>query len=58
MKSRDAYAALLSRPITTEVAEAGPFYYAEDYHQQYLHKEPYGYCSMRGTGVQCPKIDL
>ncbi|MGQ0839907.1 peptide-methionine (S)-S-oxide reductase MsrA [Actinokineospora sp.] len=40
--------------ITTEVAAAGPFYYAEDYHQQYLHKVPHGYCGMGGTGVSCP----
>jgi len=39
--------------ITTEVAPAGPFYYAEDYHQQYLHKVPNGYCGLRGTGVSC-----
>ncbi len=40
--------------ITTEVAQAGPFYYAEDYHQQYLHKVPNGYCGLKGTGVSCP----
>jgi peptide-methionine (S)-S-oxide reductase len=40
--------------ITTEVAEAGPFYYAEDYHQQYLAKNPNGYCGLGGTGVACP----
>ena len=40
--------------ITTEIAEAGPFYYAEDYHQQYLHKNPWGYCGHGGTGVSCP----
>jgi peptide-methionine (S)-S-oxide reductase len=40
--------------ITTEIAEAGPFYYAEDYHQQYLHKNPWGYCGLGGTGVSCP----
>jgi len=39
--------------ITTEVAAAGPFYYAEDYHQQYLHKVPNGYCGLKGTGVSC-----
>jgi peptide-methionine (S)-S-oxide reductase len=39
--------------ITTEIAEAGPFYYAEDYHQQYLAKNPYGYCGIGGTGVSC-----
>jgi peptide-methionine (S)-S-oxide reductase len=40
-------------PVTTEVAPAGPFYYAEDYHQQYLHKVPNGYCGLAGTGVSC-----
>jgi len=40
--------------ITTEIAPAGPFYYAEDYHQQYLHKVPHGYCGLGGTGVSCP----
>ena len=40
--------------ITTEIAAAGPFYYAEDYHQQYLAKNPYGYCGLGGTGVACP----
>jgi peptide-methionine (S)-S-oxide reductase len=40
--------------ITTEIAAAGPFYYAEDYHQQYLHKVPNGYCGLGGTGVSCP----
>ncbi len=42
------------RQITTEIAPAGPFYYAEDYHQQYLHKVPDGYCGLVGTGVTCP----
>ena len=41
-------------PITTEVHEAGPFFYAEDYHQQYLSKNPGGYCGLGGTGVSCP----
>jgi peptide-methionine (S)-S-oxide reductase len=41
-------------PITTEIAESGPFYYAEDYHQQYLAKVPNGYCGIGGTGVSCP----
>lgn len=41
-------------PITTEVEPAGPFYYAEDYHQQYLAKNPAGYCGIGGTGVSCP----
>jgi peptide-methionine (S)-S-oxide reductase len=40
--------------ITTEIAEAGPFYYAEPYHQQYLSKVPNGYCGLGGTGVSCP----
>jgi peptide-methionine (S)-S-oxide reductase len=40
--------------ITTEVAPAGPFYFAEDYHQQYLAKNPAGYCGLGGTGVSCP----
>jgi peptide-methionine (S)-S-oxide reductase len=40
--------------ITTEIAPAGEFYYAEDYHQQYLAKNPAGYCGMGGTGVSCP----
>jgi peptide-methionine (S)-S-oxide reductase len=56
--SRDAYAERLGAAgyseITTEIAEAGPFYYAEDYHQQYLHKNPWGYCGLGGTGVSCP----
>jgi peptide-methionine (S)-S-oxide reductase len=40
--------------ITTEIAEAGPFFYAEDYHQQYLARNPNGYCGLGGTGVSCP----
>jgi peptide-methionine (S)-S-oxide reductase len=40
-------------PITTEIEPAGPFYHAEDYHQQYLHKVPNGYCGLAGTGVSC-----
>src|SRR4051794_25248539 len=56
--SRTAYAERLRGSgygdITTEIAEAGPFYYAEDYHQQYLHKNPWGYCGLGGTGVSCP----
>ena len=39
--------------ITTEIVDAPPFYYAEDYHQQYLHKNPNGYCGVGGTGVKC-----
>jgi peptide-methionine (S)-S-oxide reductase len=41
-------------PITTEILAAPPFYYAEDYHQQYLAKNPGGYCGLGGTGVGCP----
>lgn len=42
------------RHITTEIANATPFYYAEDDHQQYLHKNPYGYCGIGGIGVCLP----
>jgi peptide-methionine (S)-S-oxide reductase len=56
--SRDMFQAELRKAgygeITTEIAEAGPFYYAEDYHQQYLAKNPSGYCGLGGTGVSCP----
>jgi peptide-methionine (S)-S-oxide reductase len=56
--SRVAYADQLKSAgygeITTEIAPAGPFYYAEDYHQQYLDKNPDGYCGLGGTGVSCP----
>jgi peptide-methionine (S)-S-oxide reductase len=56
--SRDAYQEKLRAAgygeITTEIAEAPAFYYAEDYHQQYLHKNPYGYCPDHSTGVSCP----
>ena len=41
-------------PITTEITSASPFYFAEDYHQQYLDKNPNGYCGLGGTGVACP----
>ncbi|HWJ88072.1 MAG TPA: peptide-methionine (S)-S-oxide reductase MsrA [Pelagibacterium sp.] len=41
-------------PTTTEIAPAGPFYFAETYHQQYLAKNPNGYCGLKGTGVSCP----
>jgi peptide-methionine (S)-S-oxide reductase len=41
-------------PVTSEIAAAGPFYYAEGYHQQYLAKNPNGYCGLGGTGVSCP----
>ncbi len=47
-------AAHIGRPITTEISAAPPFYYAEDYHQQYLAKNPSGYCGLGGTGVTCP----
>ena len=40
--------------VTTEIAKAGPFYYAEGCHQQYLAKNPSGYCGLGGTGVSCP----
>ena len=56
--SRDRYQAALTErglgEISTEIAEAGPFHYAEDYHQQYLAKNPNGYCGLGGTGVSCP----
>ena len=56
--SRDMFQAELARSgygeITTEIAESGPFYYAEPYHQQYLAKNPSGYCGLGGTGVSCP----
>ena len=56
--SRDAYQRVLGEAgygeITTEIAEADPFFYAEDYHQQYLAKVPNGYCGLGGTGVACP----
>jgi peptide-methionine (S)-S-oxide reductase len=56
--SRDAYQERLTAAghgrITTEIADAPPFYYAEDYHQQYLQKNPGGYCGIGGTGVACP----
>src|SRR3954465_2137772 len=56
--SRDAFQERLGEAghgeITTEIAPAGAFYYAEPYHQQYLHKNPGGYCGLGGTGVSCP----
>ncbi len=60
-ESKTAYEAQLRAAgygaVTTEIqplSDAGPFYYAEDYHQQYLHKVPNGYCGLGGTGVSCP----
>jgi peptide-methionine (S)-S-oxide reductase len=57
-RSADMFGAALKAKglgaITTEIAEAGPFYFAEDYHQQYLAKNPGGYCGLGGTGVSCP----
>ncbi|MGI8557730.1 MAG: peptide-methionine (S)-S-oxide reductase MsrA [Solirubrobacteraceae bacterium] len=57
-RSRDLFAEKLHAggygEITTEIAPAGPFYYAEEYHQQYLAKNPGGYCGLGGTGVSCP----
>jgi peptide-methionine (S)-S-oxide reductase len=57
-RSRDAYQAQLKAAgyggITTEILPAPEFYYAEDYHQQYLAKNPDGYCGLGGTGVSCP----
>ncbi|MCH4562853.1 peptide-methionine (S)-S-oxide reductase MsrA [Halomonas sp. EGI 63088] len=57
-RTRDAYQQALQRAgggrITTEIAPLEAFYYAEEYHQQYLAKNPGGYCGLRGTGVSCP----
>ena len=59
LTSKDEYQkALKARgfgEITTEIKPAADFYYAEDYHQQYLHKNPGGYCGLGGTGVSCPR---
>jgi peptide-methionine (S)-S-oxide reductase len=56
--SREAFQAQLAKAgfgtVTTEIREAPPFYFAEDYHQQYLAKNPWGYCGLGGTGVSCP----
>ena len=58
LASRDLFQARLTAAgygtITTEIAELGPWYYAEPYHQQYLAKNPNGYCGIGGTGVSCP----
>jgi peptide-methionine (S)-S-oxide reductase len=57
-KSKEMFQQALSKkgygPITTEIRTAPTFYYAEDYHQQYLGKNPAGYCGLGGTGVSCP----
>ena len=57
-RAKETYQAKLSEAgygaITTEIVDAPPFYYAEDYHQQYLDKNPDGYCGVGGTGVSCP----
>jgi peptide-methionine (S)-S-oxide reductase len=57
-KSRDAFQAELTKvgygEITTEIAPLRDYFYAEDYHQQYLGKNPNGYCGLGGTGVSCP----
>ncbi len=56
--TRDAFAPLLAAahfdPITTEIVDRGPFYFAEEYHQQYLARNPMGYCGLGGTGLTCP----
>jgi peptide-methionine (S)-S-oxide reductase len=58
LASRDVFQAELSKArygeISTEIAESGPFFYAEGYHQQYLARNPNGYCGLGGTGVSCP----
>jgi peptide-methionine (S)-S-oxide reductase len=58
LASKEAYQAVLTKAgygeITTEIEKAPEFYYAEDYHQQYLAKNPWGYCGIGGTGVACP----
>lgn len=57
-RSREAFRTELSQggygPITTEIVAASNFYFAEDYHQQYLAKNPNGYCGLGGTGISCP----
>ena len=57
-QSAAAYGAVLAGAgfdgITTEIGTLGRFFYAEDYHQQYLHKVPHGYCGLKGTGITCP----
>jgi peptide-methionine (S)-S-oxide reductase len=60
LRSRDAYESALRQagygPVTTEILKAPPFYYAETYHQQYLARNPRGYCGLGGTGVSCPSL--
>jgi peptide-methionine (S)-S-oxide reductase len=61
LASRQTYQAALvaagRAPITTEIADAPEYYYAEEYHQQYLAKNPWGYCGLGGTGIKCPAYD-
>ena len=56
-RTKDEVAGQLQRkgypPVSTEILDAPTFYYAEDYHQQYLHKNPNGYCGLKGTGIVC-----
>jgi peptide-methionine (S)-S-oxide reductase len=58
LRSRERYQGALRQAgggtITTEIAALDTFYFAEEYHQQYLHKNPGGYCNLRGTGIRCP----
>ncbi len=62
LASREAYQRVLAEAglpqITTEIADAPEFYYAEHYHQQYLAKNPEGYCGLKGTGLSCPRPAL
>lgn len=62
MRMREVFQAALkaagrTSKVTTEIATAGEFYYAEDYHQQYLARNPAGYCGLRGTGIACPVLE-
>jgi peptide-methionine (S)-S-oxide reductase len=61
LESRETYGRRMEAAgygtITTEILEAPEFYYAEDYHQQYLAKNPAGYCGLGGTGITCPVTD-